>query len=216
MALAVFLTALALSGCTPDGVASTLRAQVAGHECAGPTGRKLYVYGDSISHGWDTPSYPGIVACRLGLELVNESIGGTAIDDQNQYPAIMAAQWEPDAVVMFAPGTNDAIIYGQDQTHEEFYRQALSNVIAKIASGGQTGIIGTPLSSCDEQRFGPNSYKNSYAQINRDLVVSAGPGRIHLADYMSAFSPSHQNTHDCLHPNATGNQELAAVAIGAL
>lgn len=180
------------------------------------TGRKLYVYGDSISHGWDDPSYPGLVACELGLELVNASVGGTSIEDPNQYPAIMAAAWEPGSVIMFAPGVNDAILYGADAAHETLYRSHVSDILEKIKAGGFIAIFGTPVSSCDEGRFGPNSFKAAYAALNRDLLDQANAPTVHLADYSASFTPSIGNTHDCLHPSMDGNRVLSDIALSAL
>jgi hypothetical protein len=213
-AVGVACIAAGLSGCT-SVEEKALSAQFSNHNCKPKDGRKLYVYGDSVSHGWDVPSYPGIVACRLGLELVNASIGGTSIESNNQYPKIMGDSWESDAVVMFAPGVNDAILYDLDPVHLALYELSLVNILNKALVSGNLFILGTAVNSCDEERFEPNSTKQVYADLNRKLHAAAGSDRIHLADYGALFAPSRSNTHDCLHPNPTGNYELAEIALGA-
>ncbi len=206
----MMISMMTLLGCTACGKPEALKA-----ECAPDTGRYLYAFGDSIVAGFDRGGYPAYVACAKGLTLVNMAVGGTSIEFGNQYAMIMAHQrnWAKGDVVIFAPGINDAILYQQTPAHVADYTTKVTAILAMMATREATVYFGTPNISCNETRFGPNADMDSYAAINRTLFGAQAASNIHMVDFNSDFQPTWTNTHDCIHPNATGNKEMAAMII---
>lgn len=178
-------------------------------DCAPKTGAHLFVFGDSITAG----SYPSMVACQTGRELVNVSIGGTSIEFANQYSMIMIHQrnWAAGDAVLFAPGVNDGILYAQAPAHVALFTQYVSDIVAMAALHEAVFYIGTPIRSCDEARFGSNSNSEVYAEITRAAVDARRASNVRLIDFRAAFTPTVENTQDCLHPNETGNGEMAII-----
>lgn len=178
-------------------------------QCATPTGKKLYVYGDSISHGFadQGPSYSEQVACALGLTLVQNSIAGTAITSPNQYAQMMSDTWEAGSIVLYSPGVNDSILFGLDATHVTEYTNDLADVVAKMNTSGVRGYIGTPLKTCDQARFNAFGAIDTYTAINEASVS----GSVKLIGFQAGMTLSRGNTVDCLHPNKVGHEEMAKI-----
>lgn len=181
--------------------------------CKEKTGRRMYIYGDSISAGIPDglPNYPERVACREGLDLVNRSIGGTKITDANQGPLILSDNWEDDAVIFFSPGVNDAILMGVDPVHLQTYRGTLQAVLDRVMTTGNVGYFGTPVSNCDPARFVSENVLLNYVNINMELITKATnqSSRIHFLDFHANVIPSMNSTVDCLHHNTEGSRRMA-------
>jgi lysophospholipase L1-like esterase len=178
-----------------------------------PVNGRLLVYGDSISQAFEStsPGYAVLVSASLSTTLVNNSIGGTSLFSANQYPALMQAQLDSHDTIMFAPGVNDAILYGSDSTYPARYQDGLRQVLYRIHSLHIHAYIGTPNRTCDEQRFVSNKIVDVFANINRQLVAELRDSNIQLIDYNARFNPSWENTIDCYHPNQQGYREMFKV-----
>jgi lysophospholipase L1-like esterase len=184
-------------------------------ECAPDNGHYLYAFGDSIVAGFDRGGYPAVIACAKGYTLVNMAVGGTSIEFGNQYAMMMAHQrnWAKGDAVIFMPGINDAILYDLDAAHVADYTTKVQTLVTMFATREADVYFGTPNTSCNEPRFGPNASKDAYAQINRDLFNAQSAPNVHFVDMNVEFAPTWTNTHDCIHPNATGNKEMAAIVL---
>lgn len=182
-------------------------------ECAPDNGHFLYIFGDSITYGLDGNSYADMYGCAKGYRVVNMAVGGTSIEFGNQYAMIMAHQrnWLPGDLVIFSPGENDAVLYAHDAAHVADYQSKMTDILAIAATKQTRVIIGTPNYSCDEPRFGPNSDRDIYANITRNLITAQAASNIKLVDFTALYTPTAIGTYDCLHPNAVGNHEMAAI-----
>lgn len=174
-------------------------------------GQKLYAYGDSIVFGRpEAPSYVQEIACRLSLKLMNYAVNGSKIVDKNQAELILSTEWEKDAVILFAPGVNDAI-QGIDPNYLETYRKLFQAVVDKIVTRGNTAYLGTPIRTCDPENYMTDEELAPYVTMNTEIIQAATESHpnIHFIDFHSGFLPTVGNTFDCLHPTQVGTGQMA-------
>jgi len=186
----------------------------------------LYVYGDSISYGLSSPSWPKIIASRLNMNMIQNSHGGTSVFDSNaqgdlpQYSILMNATWESTAIVVWAPGVNDAILHGSDPTYQAQYQQGLIDVFTRLKQAKVKVYIGTPNHNANESRFVANSIVDQYATINRTVAAQFGFKLINFnqefipiwdqsLSYDQEFNTTTGTTLDGIHPNVYGYQLMA-------
>lgn len=92
----------------------------------------LHVFSDSIGAGVgaSTPSkgYASLLAAALSLPLVNHSVSGDQASDQAT--RAKTATLNASDVVVISIGTNDTYKYGADPIKREYFKQALTALIA--------------------------------------------------------------------------------------
>lgn len=176
----------------------------------GDTRTRLYVYGDSISAGLDHPSWPELIATNYNYALVNHSVGGTAIEWSNQAPLMLTESFIPGSVIAFSPGVNDAVLFQQDPTHIQLFKDYIHQVVTRLATLPVRAYIGTPIqhATYSDSHFGPNADVNAYATIIRDELATTNANNVTLVEFNTCFIPTVNNTLDGLHPNAIGYNDM--------
>jgi hypothetical protein len=174
------------------------------------TSLSLFVYGDSISAG----GYPAMIAAQNGWALHNQSIGGTEIISQNQFPLIeqdiVNNTWPKGSIVFFAPGVNDGILNGSDSAYQSTYLSDITKILQDIELQPVIAYIGTPTHNCNEFRVA-NSIIDQYAGLTKQAVLSINAPNIILVDYNAKFIPTVDSTYDCYHPNNQGNLDMMQI-----
>lgn len=171
---------------------------------------KLYTYGDSITQGTVTGnvSYANYVAQALGYQLICHAVGGTAIGQQAQVIKNDTGIWTSKDIIIFTPGFNDALLNGDSENYEKYYKTVLSTTLNILVNSPAKVYLGTAINPL------PNAYVSlstvdEYADTTY-LVGQSFP-QLTVIDFNNLYKPTQALTVDFIHPNLSGQQVLANI-----
>jgi len=164
------------------------------------------IFGDSITY--DSAS---AIESTLGpyyAYVLNGTPGDTIAEETPAVGAAMANDVPPPNDVILNLGTNDAIQTGVGNNTN--WQRSFANLLSDVDSAHC--VILVTVSTNADHYWGPTQTSTVAAQINQDIydTQAADPGLYQVIDWNSLV---HQNPDwlqsGGIHPNATGQQELA-------
>lgn len=182
-----------------------------------PLSGYVYQYGSSISVGfYGTSNYGSFIADRLNRNFVQKAHGGTSLLDRNAQGDLSQSEtitpdigtWDPDGVILWDTGINDAIVHGEDAVYQASYNTELRRLLQAFHDNKMKAYISTPNHNCNEMRFGTNAIEDEYGAITKQAVSDLADPKIQLVDYSIGFVPVVNNTRDCIHPNFQGYLQM--------
>lgn len=171
-----------------------------------PLTQNLYVYGDSITLA--NGSWPELLANDQGYTLIQKSVGSTHILSATQAPALLTDIFVSGSILVYAPGINDAFIFGASPEHMAAFRANLTAIVSRMNSIGVKAYIGTPNRVNGGTFISLHNFViNEYAAITREVLSQQSTAC--LVDFNTCFVPTKNNTApDGIHPNASGYSEM--------
>lgn len=164
----------------------------------------IIALGDSITA--DPNSFAYKFANNLGLPIQNFAIPGTTINKSNQYNTALCIQINPDDIILFQPGMNDASLLLHDNSHLETYKAMLRAILHRIDSSGAIGLLGTVNYVLDDTTVpGLNDKIDIISQVLRNEIIGS---RMRLIDINNQFTPDNTTMLDFAHPNSSGHDEI--------
>ncbi len=187
-----------LGGCRPEA-----------HEARvdGQGGPLVAFLGDSLTSGWRLPedeAYPAIVARRLRkdgyvLRVLNAGVSGDATGDGlRRLGRVLALR---PTVVVVALGANDGLRTYDLGEMESNLRRIIEGV---RASGAQTLLAGMRIPTRAEDDYG-RRFAAIYPRLAREYALPLVPFLLE-----GVAGDAKLNFSDGIHPNAEGQQRLAA------
>ena len=200
--------------------------------------KKIFVFGDSISHGvWDDEM--GGWVSRLRLFLMSKSTADNWIEtyelgvngdiaekvlNRLEFEAYQRAMPEDGSIFLVNIGINDSVFFKSQETNlvsPEEFRENLQYIIALIKKNSwQMAFVGlTPVNEKMINEPGI-SYENNYIEKYDGIIKSVCErNELLFIDIFNEFrKDNYQNLldEDGLHPNANGHQKIFEIVRDAL
>lgn len=182
-------------------------------DCADQSPASIQAWSANV---YNHSSYAKYVASSLGMPYDMQAVGGTRLESDAQIGKIRDFQFNPNDIVLFQPGVNDATVYREDLTYLAKYESLLREAIGILCSSAKDVYIGTATHVFGNQFNIQNSDIQAYGDILLKIYAEHTYANLHVVDTFNQFPAITDGYYDFEHPNVLGEHELASLYLTSI